>query len=87
MSLPNDTYVRALYDYQDDDRTILSFRKGDVIQVIATLKSGWWDGLLHEERGWFPSNYCVLITRREAHAAGNATEMQQASERVPLFSR
>ncbi|KAG9255205.1 ras guanine nucleotide exchange factor domain-containing protein [Emericellopsis atlantica] len=56
------TYVRALYDYEADDRTSLSFHEGDVIQVITQLESGWWDGVINGVRGWFPSNYCQLIT-------------------------
>ncbi|KAK4988227.1 cell division cycle-related protein [Elasticomyces elasticus] len=56
-------YVRALYDYDADDRTSLSFRQGDIIQVITQLESGWWDGVIHGIRGWFPSNYCTVISR------------------------
>ncbi|KAI9678538.1 MAG: hypothetical protein M1817_005595 [Caeruleum heppii] len=55
-------YVRALYDYDADDRTSLSFRQGDIIQVITQLGSGWWDGVINGVRGWFPSNYCALVT-------------------------
>lgn len=55
-------YVRALYDYEADDRTSLSFHEGDVIQVITQLDSGWWDGVINGVRGWFPSNYCQIIT-------------------------
>ena len=55
-------YVRALYDYEADDRTSLSFHEGDVIQVINQLESGWWDGVINGVRGWFPSNYCSIIT-------------------------
>lgn len=55
-------YVRALYDYEADDQTSLSFRQGDTIQVITQLASGWWDGIINGVRGWFPSNYCVVIT-------------------------
>ena len=58
---PTVLYVRALYDYEADDRTSLSFRQGDTIQVITQLASGWWDGIIHGVRGWFPSNYCALI--------------------------
>ncbi|KAK4633434.1 Cell division control protein 25 [Fulvia fulva] len=54
-------YVRALYDYDADDRTSLSFRSGDIIQVITQLESGWWDGVIHGVRGWFPSNYCAVV--------------------------
>ena len=55
-------YVRALYDYNADDATSLSFHQGDIIEVINQLASGWWDGILNNVRGWFPSNYCVVVT-------------------------
>ncbi|KAI3344006.1 ras GEF [Ustulina deusta] len=61
-SPPGTLYVRALYDYEADDRTSLSFHEGDVIQVITQLESGWWDGVINGVRGWFPSNYCQIIT-------------------------
>lgn len=62
---PGTLYVRALYDYEADDRTSLSFHEGDVIQVITQLESGWWDGVINGVRGWFPSNYCQIITNPE----------------------
>lgn len=62
---PGTMYVRALYDYEADDRTSLSFHEGDVIQVITQLESGWWDGVINGVRGWFPSNYCQIITSPE----------------------
>ena len=62
---PGQMYVRALYDYDADDRTSLSFRQGDVIQVITQLESGWWDGIIDGVRGWFPSNYCAVVTGSE----------------------
>ncbi|KAF1981251.1 ras GEF [Aulographum hederae CBS 113979] len=60
---PGGMYVRALYDYEADDRTSLSFRQGDIIQVITQLESGWWDGVINGVRGWFPSNYCAVVSR------------------------
>ncbi|PUU76882.1 ras guanine nucleotide exchange factor domain-containing protein [Tuber borchii] len=44
-------YVRALYNYASEDPTSLSFNQGDVIQVITQLESGWWDGIVHDQRG------------------------------------
>jgi son of sevenless len=58
---PAAMYVRALYDYEADDRTSLSFKQGDIIQVITQLESGWWDGIINDVRGWFPSNYCAVV--------------------------
>ena len=51
-----------MVSYDADDRTSLSFHEGDVIQVITQLESGWWDGVINGVRGWFPSNYCQIIT-------------------------
>lgn len=64
-------YVRALYDYDADDRTSLSFRQGDIIQVITQLESGWWDGVIHGVRGWFPSNYCAMVAPPFDDGTGN----------------
>ncbi|WWC90903.1 uncharacterized protein L201_005841 [Kwoniella dendrophila CBS 6074] len=49
--------VRARFDFQATDNSALSFSAGDLIQVFARLESGWWDGMLDGQRGWFPSNY------------------------------
>ncbi|THC92967.1 hypothetical protein EYZ11_007558 [Aspergillus tanneri] len=60
---PPALFVRAMYDYDADDHTSLSFRRGDIIQVLNQLETGWWDGVINNNvRGWFPSNYCVVIT-------------------------
>jgi hypothetical protein len=61
LPTPGGTFVLALFNYDTDDRTCVSFRKGNIIQVITQLKSGWSDGVLDGVRGWFPSNYCVGI--------------------------
>lgn len=59
-------FCRALYDYQAEDMSSLSFSRGDIIEVLTQLETGWWDGLLNGQRGWFPSNYVVLISAQEA---------------------
>lgn len=61
-------FCRALYDYQTDDDSSLSFRQDDIIEVLTKLDSGWWDGLLGQERGWFPSNYVAVMSDQEADA-------------------
>jgi son of sevenless len=70
-------FCRALYDYQTNDASSLSFRKGDIIEVLTRLDSGWWDGLLGpDERGWFPSNYVTIISDQEAEAALSASDSE-----------
>lgn len=66
---PTSFFVRAVYDYRSDDPSALQIVRGDVIEVLTVLESGWWDGLIGEERGWFPSNYAIKISKAEAKAA------------------
>lgn len=50
-------YVVALHDFSSNNETCLSFASGQVIRVFNRDESGWWDGELDGQRGWFPSNY------------------------------
>ncbi|KAI4267925.1 MAG: hypothetical protein L6R38_008036 [Xanthoria sp. 2 TBL-2021] len=80
LSTPSSLYVRALYDYEADDRTSLSFRQGDIIQVLTRLESGWWDGVIYGVRGWFPSNYCAIVSAPEDAAGRRSQGLQNAPE-------
>jgi len=73
-------FCRALFDYQTDNDSSLSFRRDDIIEVLTRLESGWWDGLLGQERGWFPSNYVTIISDQEADAALAAAEATAATQ-------
>ncbi|TGO37463.1 hypothetical protein BHYA_0096g00020 [Botrytis hyacinthi] len=72
-------FVRALYDYEADDRTSLSFHEGDIIQVITQLESGWWDGVISGVRGWFPSNYCQFVSGQSQASIENGETMDESS--------
>ncbi|GBB90672.1 hypothetical protein RclHR1_01770020 [Rhizophagus clarus] len=56
-------FVRALYDFDSNDTSSLSFKTNDIIQVLMQLESGWWDGLCNGERGWFPSNFVTTFDK------------------------
>ncbi|KAA1089603.1 hypothetical protein PGT21_024616 [Puccinia graminis f. sp. tritici] len=68
LSLPSSFFVEALYPFNGEDTASLSFQKGDIIEVLTQLPSGWWDGVMwrQRERGWFPSNYTRRLTDEEA---------------------
>ncbi|KAJ6620811.1 ras guanine nucleotide exchange factor domain-containing protein [Mycena sp. CBHHK59/15] len=68
-------FCRALYDYEAQDASALSFRQNDIIEVLTQQPSGWWDGLLGDERGWFPSNYVTVISDEEAEMAFSGSEL------------
>ncbi|XP_060763167.1 drebrin-like protein A isoform X2 [Neoarius graeffei] len=54
--------VRALYDYQAEDETEISFEPGDIIMDVETVDKAWWRGLDKDGRqGLFPSNYVETI--------------------------
>ena len=63
----NGLCVKAMYTYNAEDSSNLSFRRGDLITVITRLDSGWWDGTLNGTRGWFPSNYCEIISSSQVN--------------------
>ncbi|XP_030620521.1 drebrin-like protein B [Chanos chanos] len=54
--------VRALYDYQAEDETELSFEPGDIIRAVETVDKAWWRGFSKDGRqGLFPANYVETI--------------------------
>ncbi|KAG2234546.1 hypothetical protein INT48_007359 [Thamnidium elegans] len=53
--------VKALYAFSSTEKSSLSFDKGEYIEVLSQLDSGWWDGWCRGNRGWFPSNYVQII--------------------------
>ncbi|CEP19979.1 hypothetical protein [Parasitella parasitica] len=57
--------VRALYPYESNDPASLSFQPHAIIEVLAQLESGWWDGWSNGKRGWFPSNYVEVLRPEE----------------------
>ncbi|KAH8549637.1 ras guanine nucleotide exchange factor domain-containing protein [Umbelopsis sp. PMI_123] len=63
--------VQAIYAYQSGDPSALSFAKGDIIEVLTQLESGWWDGWCNGLRGWFPSNYVEVIDNEPEMIAGD----------------
>ncbi|KAL5612990.1 uncharacterized protein BROUX77_003146 [Berkeleyomyces rouxiae] len=82
---PGTMFVRALYNYEADDRTSLSFHEGDIIQVITQLESGWWDGVMNGVRGWFPSNYCQVIESPDEIPDTNPEPVDDEEDDNPVY--
>ncbi|XP_055769183.1 GRB2-related adapter protein-like [Salvelinus fontinalis] len=49
--------VRAQYDFNAEEKDELSFKAGDVIEVLECSDMSWWKGRLRGQTGVFPSNY------------------------------
>jgi son of sevenless-like protein len=82
QQLNTTSFCRALYDYDAQDPSALSFRRNDIIEILTRQPSGWWDGLLGDERGWFPSNYVVIISDEEAEYAFAQAEIEAQTAAV-----
>ena len=53
--------ARALYDYTGRDHRELSFKRGDIVEVIKKTPDGhWWDGLCGNKRGFIPVAYVEI---------------------------
>ncbi|KAF1798154.1 hypothetical protein FB192DRAFT_1289532 [Mucor lusitanicus] len=66
---------RAIYDFGGDNADELSFRTGDLIQVIEEVDEGWWLGESTDangfaRRGIFPVNYTELVISSSVSSAG-----------------
>lgn len=53
--------VRALYDYDARDTDELTFKDGQIIELVSEDPSGWWQGKIGPKTGLFPSNYVEKI--------------------------
>ncbi|XP_070690500.1 drebrin [Pempheris klunzingeri] len=54
--------VRALYDYQAEDESEISFEPGDIIRDVETVDKAWWRGWSKDGRqGLFPANYVETL--------------------------
>uniref|UniRef100_A0A673CIM3 Drebrin n=1 Tax=Sphaeramia orbicularis TaxID=375764 RepID=A0A673CIM3_9TELE len=54
--------IKALYDYQAEDESEISFEPGDIIRDVETVDKAWWRGWSKDGRqGLFPANYVETI--------------------------
>jgi hypothetical protein len=67
----SDVYVRAerwcivevvvIYDYDARDEDELTLRVNDIIKDVSVQDGGWWTGVLHGRRGFFPDNFVKVM--------------------------
>ncbi|KAG0043233.1 hypothetical protein BGZ83_011691 [Gryganskiella cystojenkinii] len=69
--------VKALYAFHSEDPASLSFQKGELIQVLTQLESGWWYGYCPGARGWFPSNYVEIVNENFEDDDGHTVESHE----------
>uniref|UniRef100_A0A672YSN4 Osteoclast-stimulating factor 1 n=1 Tax=Sphaeramia orbicularis TaxID=375764 RepID=A0A672YSN4_9TELE len=52
---------KAAFSYVPQHEDELELKIGDIIEVIAEVEEGWWEGVLHGKTGMFPSNFTKEI--------------------------
>jgi len=89
---PSTVQARALWDYKGQENTTdLTFRAGDIIEIVAEPHRDWWSGR-NLKPGFFPSIYVEKITAAVAIASPSSSLSQlsllsSSSSSPPLHSQ
>ncbi|ETO25895.1 hypothetical protein RFI_11243 [Reticulomyxa filosa] len=73
--------VIATHTYTTKDEGHLSFKAGDVIDVVQEDKSGWWVGKVKNKQGYFPVTYVKKYDGAKKSAAKSGTTKKPAAKK------
>eukprot|EP01114_Cavostelium_apophysatum_P001380 TRINITY_DN1118_c0_g1_i4.p1 TRINITY_DN1118_c0_g1~~TRINITY_DN1118_c0_g1_i4.p1 ORF type:complete len:974 (+),score=354.12 TRINITY_DN1118_c0_g1_i4:131-3052(+) len=71
--------AKGLYDFEARSTAELSFKVGDLINVVNKYPSGWWVGELNGKRGAFPGNYVEEVTQNSSSTQPPQTSRSSSS--------
>lgn len=57
LQSPQVCFAQAQFDFSAQDPSQLSFRRGDIIEVVEHLDPHWWRGRFCGHVGFFPRSY------------------------------
>jgi hypothetical protein len=79
--------VRANFDFTAEASNELSLKAGDIINVIAEIDEGWWQGEIADgsgRSGIFPHNYTTEITPHILNGGSLSSLTTSISEELPI---
>lgn len=50
-------YADAVWDHDAQDTDELTFKVGDVIEILDMTDDVWWQGSVQNATGWFPASF------------------------------
>ncbi|KAF0028471.1 hypothetical protein F2P81_019558 [Scophthalmus maximus] len=69
---------KAAFSYVPQHEDELELKIGDVIDIIAEVEEGWWEGHLNGKSGMFPSNFTKeIVTESDAPATDTPTSQEE----------
>lgn len=80
--------ARALHDYTARSEKELSFKRGDLLQVIEkTPDNNWWDGFIEGRRGFIPVAYIEILELNPVSEEALATPATALNVPAPPLRR
>ena len=53
--------AEALYDFDAENDSEVSFVEGEIIQLISQVDENWFEGTVRGQTGYFPINYVKVL--------------------------
>lgn len=53
--------AEALYDFDAENNSELSFREGDIIRLTSQVDENWYEGTIRGQTGYFPISYVKVL--------------------------
>ena len=76
--------LEAVYDFGGRSADELSFKAGDIIQLIEKVDAAWWKGKLGRKEGVFPANYVKVVEDQPAkHKEKHLPQMGSPQHKQP----
>ncbi|TNM96456.1 hypothetical protein fugu_016117 [Takifugu bimaculatus] len=74
---------KAAFSYLPQHEDELELKAGDVIEILAEVEEGWWEGLLNGKTGMFPSNFTKeIVTESDTPADTPGSQEELRSGRT-----
>ncbi|XP_076617458.1 SH3 domain-containing kinase-binding protein 1 isoform X3 [Chaetodon auriga] len=69
---------KAAFSYVPQHEDELELKIGDIIEIIAEVEEGWWEGFLNGKTGMFPSNFTKeILTESDTPSVDTPTSQEE----------